>query len=205
MINYQFYPTILNEYQRYLNRPTAEQKEQLLRRINRIPEFDSELLAKFQKGISFEEAVLKDKPHDFSEEMVQQARNWLPKRSKTQQLVQFVFQNIRFYGYADVVGEGRVIDIKTTSNYRTNQHETNFQNLYLYGLKAAGFRQMEYLIYDFKTLHVETYYLDSYDFQPMLDKMVLFSQFIEQHKTLITDKKIRIEEPEGGLFATPPR
>lgn len=205
MINYQFYPTILNEYQRYLNRPTAEQKEQLLRRINRIPEFDPELLAKFQKGISFEEAVLKDKPHDFSEEMVQQARNWLPKRSKTQQLIQFVFQNIRFYGYADVVGEGRVIDIKTTSNYRTNQHETNFQNLYLYGLKAAGFRQMEYLIYDFKTLHVETYYLDSYDFQPMLDKMVLFSQFIEQHKTLITDKKIRIEEPEGGLFATPPR
>lgn len=200
MVKYQFYPTLLNEFQRFLNNPTDEQKIQLLKRINRIPETDPNVLAKFQKGVSFEEAVLKDKPHSFSEVIVQEARNWLPKRLKTQQLVQFIYRNIRFYGYADVVGEGRVIDIKTTAKHQPHRHDANFQNLYLYGLKEAGFTKMEYLIYDFQELHIETYRLEEYDFQPLLLKMIDFSEFIENNKNLISDKKIIVETHQGGLF-----
>lgn len=201
MLRYQFYPTLLNEYHRYLTNPTKEEFVKLLNRINRVPITDPELLKKFGKGISFEDAVLKDKPHNFNPELVKEAKELLPKRLKNQQFIQFIHKNIRFYGYADVVGDGRVIDIKTTKNHRPHRHDYNFQNLYLYALKNAGFRQMDYLICDFNEIYVESYRIASYDFTYLLNEMEQFSAFVEEHKSLITDKKIIVEEIQGGLFA----
>lgn len=201
MLRYQFYPTLLNEYHRYLASPTKEAFGSLIKRINRVPITDSELLRRFGNGISFEDAVLKNKPHAFNSELVQEAKNLLPKKLKSQQLIQFIHKNIRFYGYADVVGESRVIDIKTTQNHRPNRHEHNFQNLYLYALKRAGFRQMDYLICDFNQLYIETYDVETYDFDYLLNEMEQFAAFVEENKKLITDKKILVEEVLSGLFA----
>lgn len=200
MLRYQFYPTLLNEYHRYLTNPSKDAFDMLINRINRVPITDPELLKKFGKGISFESAVLKDKPHKFDPELVNGAREMLPTKLKSQQFIQFIHKNIRFYGYADVVGEGRVIDIKTTKTHRPNRHDFNFQNLYLYALKGAGFRQMDYLICDFNQLYVETYDVEVYDFNYLLNEMEQFATFVEEHKNLITDKKIFIEEIQGGLF-----
>ncbi|MDP5121002.1 MAG: PD-(D/E)XK nuclease family protein [Spirosomaceae bacterium] len=201
MLRYQFYPTLLNEYHRYLANPSKDAFDMLINRINRVPITDPELLKKFGKGISFESAVLKDKPHQFAPELVSGAREMLPTKLKSQQFIQFTHKDIRFYGYADVVGEGRVIDIKTTKTHRPNRHDFNFQNLYLYALKDAGFRQMDYLICDFNKLYVETYDAEVYDFNYLLNEMEQFAAFVEEHKSLITDKKIFIEEIQGGLFA----
>jgi hypothetical protein len=195
MVRYQFYPTLLNEYHRYNNNPTPEGFKQLMNRINRVPDFDADLLAKFKKGISFEDAVLKNKSHNFSINLVEKAKELLPKRLKSQQLVQFIHKNIRFYGYADVVGERRVIDIKTTAQHRANRHDKNFQNLYLYGLRDARFQQMDYLICDFQEIYVETYRAENYDFDALLLEMEEFAHFVEAHRNQITDKKIIIEEP----------
>jgi hypothetical protein len=201
MLRYQFYPTLLNEYHRYLANPSKDAFDKLLNRINRVPITDPELLKKFGKGISFESAVLKDKPHRFAHELVKGAKEMLPKRLNSQQFIQFIHKDIRFYGYADVVGDGRVIDIKTTKTHRPNRHDYNFQNLYLYALKEAGFRQMDYLICDFNQLYVETYDVEVYDFSYLLNEMEQFAAFVEEHKNLITDKKIIVEEVQGGLFA----
>jgi CRISPR/Cas system-associated exonuclease Cas4 (RecB family) len=114
--------------------------------------------------------------------------------------IKFIHQNIQFYGFADVVGEGKVIDIKTTSSYKPNKFQYNFQNLYMYALKDKGCTEMEYIIYDFKEIHIETYSIATYDFSLMLHHMELFTEFLEENRPFITDKKIFVEEVSGGLF-----
>lgn len=199
-VKYRVYPTLLNEFQKFLQSPTEESKQRLLNRINRVQDFDIETLQKFKKGTSFEEAVVHPKVHNFDSKIINEAKMMLPTSKVLQMSVKFIHQNILFYGFADVVGEGRVIDIKTTSSYLPPKFLTNFQTLYLYGLKEQGCKQMEYLIYDFQNLHVETYSLETFDFSPMLKKMELFSDFLEENKFLIKDKKIFVEESRGGLF-----
>jgi hypothetical protein len=60
---------------------------------------------------------------------------------------------------------------------------------------------MDYLICDFNQLYVETYDVEVYDFNYLLNEMEQFAAFVEEHKNLITDKKIIVEEAQGGLFA----
>ncbi len=199
-IKYKVYPTLLNAYQTYLYQPDESAKLKLLNRINRINDFDADTLLRFKKGSSFEDAVLKDVPHDFEHKKVLELRDMLPQQYISQKLIKFTHKTIQFYGYADVVGGHKIIDIKTTSKYKTNKYEDNFQNLYLYGLKDMGFTEMAYFIYDFHEIHIESYTIDNYDFEPMLQKMEDFSLFLEENKTQITDKKIFVAPIDGGLF-----
>ncbi|MFT5885230.1 MAG: hypothetical protein ACI9IP_001690 [Arcticibacterium sp.] len=194
---FQFYPTLLNEYQRYLRDPNSSTKYKLLNRINRIPEKDPEVLARFKKGISFEAAVLKNQGGEFKPELIQEASDLLPKRKKTQQLLSFQHKNIRFYGYADVLGGGRVIDLKSTSKHKAGRHDLNFQTLYLYALLDAGFKRMEYIICDFNKIYIELYEAEHYDFDKLLKKMESFRNFLLEHKHVITDKKIMRPTPIG--------
>jgi hypothetical protein len=201
-MNYQFhfYPTLLNEFQHFLKNPDGLSKQRLLNRINRIPETDPQTLEKFKKGIRFEDAVLKEKASEFPLELLQEVRSLLPANRKTQQLVSFVHENIRFYGYADVLGEGRVIDLKSTAKYRPGRYDLNFQNLYLYALQDFHFKSMEYIICDFEQIYTETYQLNTYDFTPLLDQMKEFRAFVIDHKNLISDKKI-IQKVKPDLFS----
>jgi hypothetical protein len=197
---FQFYPTLLNEYHRFLQNPVSENEKRLFDRINRIPETDPEVLAKFRRGISFEDAVVKDKSFELDESLVQKARNLLPAKRKTQQLVEFRHKNIRFYGYADILGNGRVIDLKSTSNHCPGRHDFNFQNLYLYALLDAGFKTMEYVICDFKDIYHEVYLAETLDFEHFLLELEEFADFLLQHENRVTDKKI-IQRPGNiGLF-----
>ncbi len=170
-IKYKVYPTLLNAYQTYLLNPDQEASQKLLNRINRVNDFDAETLLRFKKGTSFEDAVLKNTRHDFDQRKVLELREMLPQKYVSQQLIKFNHKNIQFYGYADVVGEQKIIDIKTTSKYKAQKFENNFQNLYLYGLKDMGFTEMSYFIYDFDQIHIERYTLDQYDFKPLLQQI----------------------------------
>jgi hypothetical protein len=198
--DFQFYPTLLNEYHRYLANPTSDTKQKVLNKINRIPETDPSILAKFRKGISFESAVLKNKAGDFNAKLIEEVASLLPYKRKTQVLLSFRHKNIRFYGYADVVGESRVIDLKSTANHKPGRHDFNFQNLYLYALQNAGFKSMEYIICDFEKIYVESYQLSDYDFESMLSEMENFRSFLTDNLELIRDKKI-IKKREMGLFS----
>jgi hypothetical protein len=115
-IKYRLYPTLLNEFGKYLGSPTLEMRTQLLNRINRVRDFDDATLKRMKKGSNFEDAVLKKKPHVFENKIVEEIRNMLPTSRIEQMPIKFTHQNIQFYGFADVVGEGKVIDIKTTSS-----------------------------------------------------------------------------------------
>lgn len=202
-IRYNFYPTVLNEYVRYLKNPSKDAFQQLINRINRVPIIDSELREKFSKGISFEAAVLKNKPHGFPQTLVDEVKGYLPAKWKTQQLVELIHGPIRFYGYLDVIGDQRVIDIKTTQTYMAGKHDTNFQHLYAYALREKGVKTMEYIICDFKQIYVEKYEVATYPYAELFQKMEAFAQFIEENKGRITDPKIRIEikdSPQMSLF-----
>jgi hypothetical protein len=200
-LSFQFYPTLLNEFSKYLKSPDDIHYRKLLNRINRVADFDQETLIRFKKGMSFEDAVLKNKAHSYDPEIISSVRAMMPQRRVTQKLIQFTHQNIRFYGYADVVGERRVIDLKTTASYQPGKFAFNFQNLYLYGLRNEGCVQMDYIIYDFNQIHVETYHACDYDFGLMLHQMELFTEFLNKNRKYIRDKKIFIDKPfGGGLF-----
>lgn len=198
-IRYQVYPTLLNQFHKYLLVKMQEvenevvARKELLDRINRVPITDEELLKKFKRGNNFEKAVIEFADHDFDENLVESVRKLLPRRAFKQKLITFEYENIKFYGYADIVGENRIVDIKTTSEYSENTHAFNFQTLYLFGLKEQGFQTMEYIITDLKEIFVEKYSLDDFDFKPMLSEMRLFTEFLEQNRAEITDSKIFVE------------
>jgi hypothetical protein len=200
-IRYKIYPTLLNSYQKYLNEQDETAKNQLINRINRINDYDLETLNRFKKGSSFEDAVLKNYRHEFDHSKVLELRDMLPEKYISQKLIKFSHKNIQFYGYADVVGDHKIIDIKTTSKYKAGKYANNFQNLYLYGLRELGFTKMQYLIYDFNEIHIESYDLDTFDFEPMLVKMEKFAGFLDENRTSIKDSKIFIEPQKGGLFS----
>lgn len=201
-MNYQFhfYPTLLNEYRRYISNPSREQHQKLLNRINRVPETDPDILKRFKRGNSFEDAVLKGKLSEFDPKLIQEAKDYLPSPFKSQHFIQGTFDNVRFYGYADVIGENRVIDLKSTANHKPGRHDFNFQNLYLYCLRAFGFTKMEYLICDGKEIYLESYDIDTYDFDPLLQELKEFSEFLVKNQSLVKDKKI-MQVRENDLFS----
>jgi hypothetical protein len=89
-----------------------------------------------------------------------------------------------------VVGGGRVIDIKTSSQaYSFGKFLKSHQNLYLWALKDNGYTSMEYIFTNFKNVYPEVYGLD-YDFNPLLEEMEFFTEFVEQNRSLITNEKI---------------
>ncbi|OMP13634.1 hypothetical protein COLO4_01257 [Corchorus olitorius] len=108
-------------------------------------------------------------------------RKQLPMRYKTQFFVRTAIKDVEFYGMVDVVGGDRAIDIKTTARYQAPKFAHHFQNLYLFGLKSWNIKQLDYLITDFQNVYTESYHYDSYDFQPLLDELELFTEFLEQH------------------------
>jgi hypothetical protein len=199
-IKYKVYPTLLNSYQKYLNEPNELAILQLINRINRVNDYDLETLNRFKKGTSFEDAVLKNYRHEFDHSKVLALRELLPEKYISQKLIKFTHKNIQFYGFADVVGDHKIIDIKTTSKYKADKYADNFQNLYLYGLKDMGFTDMQYLIFDFEKIHIENYSLETIDFEPFLSKMEDFIEFLETNRSQIRDKKIFVEPQIGGLF-----
>ncbi len=200
-VKYNLYPTLLNEFAKYQKKQDDNTKKALLNRINRIMDFDEDLMRRMKRGSSFEKAVMSDISSEFDINIIQKVREMLPQKHVAQKKVSFVFEDIYFYGFADVVGDKKVIDIKTTSSYSLEKYAHNFQMLYLYALKDMGCQEMQYIIYDFNQVHVENYALQTYDFEPLLKGMKEFCLFLEENRALITDKKIFSKPEVTNLFS----
>jgi hypothetical protein len=198
MVKYRIYPSLLDEFARFINGKIS--RENLLNRINRIRDFDEDTFQRMQRGIRFENAVLKGARHDFKPQSIDAVRSLLPKEYKTQYPTHFIHENVQVYGFADVVGERRVIDIKTTANFRPEKYQNSFQNLYLYALKNAGAESMEYIVYDFEKIHHLAYQVEEINFQPYLDNIILFREFLEEQRGQITDPKIFVKPQASQLF-----
>ncbi|WP_128547529.1 hypothetical protein [Larkinella soli] len=192
-IRYKFYPTLLNVFSRYLNSGYVSMQE-LVDTINRVPGPTSEAQ---ERGSRFEDAVVKGEHEDrFSPEILEKFRRHLPRPIvETQVYCAYEIDDVLFYGYVDLIGKFKAVDIKTTSSYQHPRYTFNHQNLYLHALKKRGIRLMEYLITDFKDVYVESYSL-THPIDRQLEEIRLFKQFLEEHRELITDRKIFAAEHE---------
>jgi hypothetical protein len=111
----------------------------------------------------------------------------------TQKLLEGADYNVMLYGYIDMVAPFKLIDIKTTAKYESFKYRKNWQHkVYPFCMNNIS-DIFEYYVVEFASeirVHREVYnYLPSYtaDILEMIDKMILF---IENHRNLITDKKI---------------
>ncbi|NID11122.1 hypothetical protein [Fibrivirga algicola] len=184
---YRFYPTLLNTFSRFLNGGNLTE-QQVLDAINRVP---SPTTQAQQRGISFEETLIKGTGEEqFDASILQKMRKLLPRPIvDTQVYCQWQIDDVLFYGYVDLIGKYKAVDIKTTSSYQPGRYLFNHQNLYLHALKRHGIKLMEYLVTDFNDVYVESYAL-THSIERQLEEIRLFKAFIDEHREQITDKKI---------------
>ncbi|MBC8152111.1 MAG: hypothetical protein H7Z72_04300 [Bacteroidetes bacterium] len=191
-IQYRVYPSLLNTFARYLRGGNLS-VEEVLHSINRVPTLTT---AVQQRGISFEDAVVKGEGEaQFDAEILRKVRKLLPRPIvDTQVYCQWEIDDVLFYGYVDLIGAFKAVDIKTTASYRPGRFVDNHQNLYLHALKRRGIKLMEYVIAEFQPdgrteVHVESYSL-THPIEKQLEEIRLFKAFLEEHRSLITDPKI---------------
>ena len=194
-INYRFYPSLLNIFSRYLqggNLPV----QALIDSINRVP---TPTTVAQERGTSFEEAIVKGTDEDrFDPEIVKKVRKLLPRPIvDTQVFCQWEIEDVLFYGYVDLIGKFKAVDLKTTGSYQKDRYLFNHQNLYLHALKRKGIKLMEYVITDFNDVYVESYAL-THPIDRQLEEIRLFKAFLEEHRPLITDKKIFVSPGEDA-------
>jgi uncharacterized protein Usg len=191
---YRIYPTLLNSFAYYESETLDSQgnilvnTQEMLDRINRVRKPTTQAQ---QRGIDFEKAVVTgENEDDFKEGIIEKARALLPQKYKTQFYSEARYKNCLIYGYVDLVGGDRAVDLKSTRRYEPDRFALNHQNFYLLGLEKYGIKTLDYVITDFEEVYQETYLLDSYDFKPLFQQVDNFVDFLEQHKKMIRDKKI---------------
>lgn len=191
MIKYRFYPTLLNTFSWYLRGGSITDQD-MIAVINRVP---TPTTAAQERGISFEEAVVKGTDEDrFDPDILAKVRKLLPRPIVDVQVYcQWEIEDVLFYGYVDLIGKYKAVDLKTTKAYQKDRYLNNHQNLYLHALKRKGIRLMEYVITDFTDVYVESYPL-THPIERQLEEIRQFKQFLNQHRELITDKKIFVAD-----------
>lgn len=191
-INYRFYPSLLNVFSRYIRGGNLSAQE-LIDSINRVP---SPTTAAQARGVSFEDAIVKGVDEDrFDAQVLDKVRKLLPRPIvDTQVYCQWEVDDVLFYGYVDLIGKFKAVDLKTTASYQPGRYAHNHQNLYLHALKRKGIKLMEYIITEFKAGGQPEVYVESYPLTHPIDRQLeeirLFKAFLEEHRPLITDKKI---------------
>lgn len=194
-VNYRFYPSLLNVFSRYLQGGNLS-VQTLIDSINRVPTPTTMVQ---ERGISFEEAIVKGTDEArFDPDILQKVRKLLPRPIvDTQVYCQWEVDDVLFYGYVDLIGKFKAVDLKTTGSYQPGRYVHNHQNLYLHALKRKGIKLMEYVITDFKDVYVESYPL-THPIDKQLEEIRLFKAFLEEHRPLITDKKIFVTPGESA-------
>ncbi|QJD78788.1 PD-(D/E)XK nuclease family protein [Spirosoma rhododendri] len=186
-IQYRFYPSLLNTFSRYMQGGNLS-VQQLIDSINRVP---TPTTAAQERGTSFEEAIVKGTDEDrFDADIVKRVRKLLPRPIvDTQVYCQWEVEDVLFYGYVDLIGTFKAVDLKTTGSYQPGRFAHNHQNLYLHALKRKGIKLMEYVITDFTDVYVESYSL-THPIDRQIEEIRQFKAFLDEHRALITDKKI---------------
>ena len=185
-IKFRFYPSLLNQYDRFLEGKLSE--NDLLDRINRVPIPQTEAQA---KGVSFEDAVLKGVEEElYDAEIIKKVRALLPRpMMKTQVYCEYQWKDVLIYGYVDVIGKMLAADIKTTKQYTADAFAVSHQNLYLPALKSKGIRSLRYVITDFSEVYQEEYD-QTVDLSFQLNQIETFCDFLEENRKRVSDLRI---------------
>lgn len=120
------------------------------------------------------------------------------KGALTQQKVEGVistkYGDVLLYGYLDQLMPFKVVDLKTTKQYKAFKYRNNWQHkVYPFCLNQnqVFIDDFEYVVTDFKKVYSELYVYDKEkDFLALQNHCEQFIEFLEKNKELITDKKI---------------
>lgn len=185
-VKYKLYPTLLNRFDRFEKGYIDE--IELINSINRVPVPQTQAQ---RKGVSFEDAVIKGiDEEEFDPEILARVRSLLPRPMlKTQVYCEYQLDDVLLYGYVDVLGKMVAVDIKTTSNYVPGCYAISHQNFYLPALRAKGIRSLRYVITDFVNVYQEEYD-HNIDFSAQISQIRAFCEFLEAHRSEITDLRV---------------
>jgi hypothetical protein len=214
---YRFYATLLDGYSYYLSSESENSFNEFIDRINRVP-FTSEAAA---KGTSFNalidsiiqcdyqywgegEDTIFDGfkfPNKIIAEYLERLNGAIPQ-VRTSAMLETSKGSVEVYGIIDeILPYYRMVDIKTTSSWIFPKYLEAWQHIvYPY----CFWKNYDNIIYDF------SYWLtdfknvteESYRFNPEKDIPKLVSHceslidFIEMNRSLITDEKIFVAQPE---------
>ena len=208
----QIYPTLIDSYQYFLNSEMSLQD--MIDRVNRVERPINEaalrgsalndLIDTLLWGGKFPIHTVKDVqnyrfefmgkeyhfPISIINDLLSRLSDSLPQ-IKVEREIKTSFGDVLIYGYTDYINQNKITDLKTTARYAFPKYLKNFQHkAYLYCLEPQGINEFEYLVTDFNGIYVEKYDWNSYMMDSLLADLNGFLQFINEHKGLITDKKI---------------
>lgn len=202
-----------------------EQFQSLIDRINRVP-FESEpadkgtafnevidCLIEFRKSDKMEINVVETSKKStiqvhykkhlfvFDTELCKQIAQQL-KGALTQQFVEGVistkYGDVLLYGYLDQLMPFKIVDLKTTKQYKAFKYRNNWQHkVYPFCLNQnqVFLDEFEYVVTDFKKVYTELYVYDKEkDFLALQNHCEKFIEFLEKNKQLISDRKIFASE-----------
>ena len=108
--------------------------------------------------------------------------------------LQTKYGTVYLYGYIDQLMPFKVVDIKTTAQYNAFKYRDNWQKVvYPFCLNHNGnhINEFEFVVTDLKNSWTENYnYNEEKDLPELIEHCERFIEFLEQNKTLITNKKI---------------
>lgn len=207
---YRFYATLLNAYEWYKESEADNAFQEFIDKINRVP-FVSEAA---DKGTAFNELVddiiaskndpvnKDDKfekngfvfPADIAIECAYYVEFGIPQVRETA-FIETMLGIIEVYGEIDyILPAMEQVDLKTTKAWELGKYLPTWQHIvYPYCIyQQTGLEStFTYLATDFKTVVKEQYiYNHSRDSERLKSICVELAQFVEEHRSLITDLKI---------------
>lgn len=213
-VKYSLYPTLIDSF--YWYKRGYNTKEEMLNKINRIKSPMPEAAA---RGVAFEDcvnAIIKSKTADhpllkggffekksgdftfnFKGDLILKIAAKLANCTKMQEYIQANVLTpvglIKVYGFIDFSYPDKFIDLKTTGSYKKGKYKDyNQHKCYPLLAQLSGRRIYDFLYYvtDFNDTYIEQYYHTPALNDEFIRDLVEFTEFLEVHRELITDRKI---------------
>jgi hypothetical protein len=201
---YRIYPTLVEQYMNYKLDLYDITWEDIINKINRVPEPKSEAA---QKGSSFHELTVYDWtqliPAEHRGQMcyfyddyrfpagpveeIGKIRQGGEHEVYVEKELETKFGPVLLYGFIDTIKDGVAYDIKTTSRYDIGKYLRSLQrSAYLW---MSGSRQFQFLVTNFHAVFKEDYYPTGKEEERIRVEVEDFLEFCSHFSDHITDSK----------------
>jgi|SRR5690606_4909969 len=194
--DFYVYPTLLDGYN-YAKK--SGNYQDVFDRINKVKKEMPEFVL---KGSSFEHCVnakidgINLYSHDgftFDNKLVDKIayklQNCTSKQKWIEKIVPFSGGNLRVGGFVDYLFDDKIVDLKTTQNYRLSKYKDNNQTG-AYGLILPEKKEFIYLATDFTNYYIEPYKNTKDKHDEFISNVEEFYLFCKENESLIKDRKI---------------
>lgn len=198
--NFYVTPTLVDSFLWYERFGRPEDKfTELINKINKVP---IEFPEAAKRGVSFEDCVnlvlsgqniYKKDGFEFDPDLVNKIARKLQNNTGSQvwieKTVPFEHGDVRIGGFVDYSYSDKIIDLKTTANYKLGKYAEYSQHR-AYGLIESHKPKFVYYVTDFENAYIEPYTNKKENHDEFLHNVSLFWEFTQENRELITDKKI---------------